>query len=1018
MTGSKRSSRRKGGRPTIGLLIGRVGDIGYAATVWPGVAAVAEERDVNLICFVGGMMNLVQEYDVSRNVVYDLVSPQNVDGLVALSGSVGQFTGPDHLRRFYESFHPLPVISIAMELEGFPSVLVDNYGGMRRAVDHLIETHGFRRIAFIRGPETSPEAEIRYRAYRDALEGHGLEFDPDLVEEGDFLSFAGREAVESLVGRKQAQFEAVVSANDAMAISALDALQEHGLRIPEQVAVVGFDGLEETRYVVPPITTVRQPFNEQGRKAAELLLDRLAGKPVPEKVLLSTELIVRRSCGCFTSAREVPAAEQGRPSRAGKNPTAAARRRKTQSEMEAAAAGASEGLPPGWAGDLYDALTKSGPRTNPWGKFLSAWEDVLRQVALEGGEVMRWHGVLAALRRTAPPLPRRKGRSSGRGDWGTAEMLIGEIAQWAQANRRFRSGWHSLDFLTRISDPLMTAFDVGRLTDAVVQGLSELGIHSCYLSLFDFPDGKEGKAPSEWSRLILAHNQRGRVALESGGRRFPSRELVPKDILAAEDRFAFVLESLHFRDENQFGFILFGPLQTEVRQLREVLTRQIGTALKGAALVQEQRRAEEQLRADKQRELDFQERLRILLEVGNELSRAESKDILCRRAVELGRSRLGFDRLGIWFRSLEPGYIEGSFGTDGEGRIVDERGTRIPIEGLHLNILYQTRPVAILWKDAVVRDSRGSILGRADQVQAAMWTGENVVGFLTADNLLRHREVTDQDREILNLFASNLGYLSSRIQAEEALKLYSERLQEMVEERTRELRQAQENLVRQEKLAVLGQLAATVSHELRNPLATLRVSAADLDRKVRDKGLNAERPLDRIQRNISRCDNIITELLDYARMPAPDLRPVDFDGWLNRLLDEQALPPGITLVREIASGETVALDPERFRRVVINLVDNARQAMQNSASESGRRILTVRSKSDGDGAVLEVDDTGPGISAEVMERLFEPLFSTKGFGVGLGLAIVKGIVEQHGGEVRIASRPGDGTRATVRIPRG
>ena len=251
------------------------------------------------------------------------------------------------------------------------------------------------------------------------------------------------------------------------------------------------------------------------------------------------------------------------------------------------------------------------------------------------------------------------------------------------------------------------------------------------------------------------------------------------------------------------------------------------------------------------------------------------------RRWSLGARGLDFDRLEIWFHQPEAGIIDGSFGTDAGGNTVDERAIHLSTQALQLEILKQTRPIALLWPNAVLRDGNAVEIGRGDQAQAAMWNGEKVIGFVSMDNLLRRRPITEQDCDLLNLFASTLGYLSSRKQAEEELREYSENLEEKVDERTRALRQAQDDLVRQEKLAVLGQLTATVSHELRNPLATIRVSATAVDLKTRDRGLGVERALDRIQRNITRCDTIISELLDYTRMPDLDRQAVDFDEWLN-----------------------------------------------------------------------------------------------------------------------------------------
>ncbi len=192
-------------RPTIGLLIGRLGDVGYAAKVWPGVADVARERDVNLICFVGGALQAAHEFDSQRNVAYDLASPDKLDGLIAMSGSIGQFIGPEKLKRFYERYGDLPMVSIAMALEGIPSVLVDNKTGLRKAVTHLIETHKLQRIAFIRGPETNPEAEERYHTYIDVLAEHGIPFDPDLIVQGNFLTPAGAGAIRLLLDERKSR---------------------------------------------------------------------------------------------------------------------------------------------------------------------------------------------------------------------------------------------------------------------------------------------------------------------------------------------------------------------------------------------------------------------------------------------------------------------------------------------------------------------------------------------------------------------------------------------------------------------------------------------------------------------------------------------------------------------------------------------------------------------------------------------------------------------------------------------
>ena len=224
-------------------------------------------------------------------------------------------------------------------------------------------------------------------------------------------------------------------------------------------------------------------------------------------------------------------------------------------------------------------------------------------------------------------------------------------------------------------------------------------------------------------------------------------------------------------------------------------------------------------------------------------------------------------------------------------------------------------------------------------------------------------------------------------------------------------------LLRQERLSALGQLTATVAHELRNPLSAIRNTVFTFRELAASKGLNLDRPLERVERSVSRCDRIIGELLDYTRVRDLHRSSASFDKWLEEVLNDQKLPAGVTLVRNLsAPGNAVSFDPERMRQVVINLIDNAAQAMTSATQpcETNRIVVTTAARFDG--FELVVADTGPGIPPDVLPRVFEPLFSTKSFGTGLGLPMVKQVIEQHGGTVEITSTQGKGTKVTVHLP--
>ncbi len=240
-------------------------------------------------------------------------------------------------------------------------------------------------------------------------------------------------------------------------------------------------------------------------------------------------------------------------------------------------------------------------------------------------------------------------------------------------------------------------------------------------------------------------------------------------------------------------------------------------------------------------------------------------------------------------------------------------------------------------------------------------------------------------------------------------------LERRVEERTAALKDAQRELLSNERFATLGQLTATVAHELRNPLSAMRNTVFALRESISSAGLDLDRPLSRVDRNIQRCNRFITDLLEFTHMP--DLHPseIEADSWLEDVLNEQPVPDGIAVRRELgAIGHRFRFDPERLRRVVINLLDNAAQVLTDPAVQE--RCVTVSTIASTGCYELTIEDTGPGIPRDVLARVFEPLFSTKSFGSGLGLPTVKQIVEQHGGTVEINSHPGEGTRVLVRLP--
>lgn len=229
----------------------------------------------------------------------------------------------------------------------------------------------------------------------------------------------------------------------------------------------------------------------------------------------------------------------------------------------------------------------------------------------------------------------------------------------------------------------------------------------------------------------------------------------------------------------------------------------------------------------------------------------------------------------------------------------------------------------------------------------------------------------------------------------------------------------QEQMKIQQKMATIGNLTATVSHELRNPLATLKATVYNLKNFLGNKDEKVHRGLDRMERNVTRCDKIINDLLDFSRNTEPHRESTPFDVWLGELLAEEKFSDAVELK---FNGNTeqlfITIDQDRIRRVIINLVENAVQAISDLPEKQpdAPSRITVSTKSQNERLEVCIKDTGPGMTEGVVAKIFEPLFSTKIYGVGLGLPTVRQILKQEGGGIEILSEVGTGTTALIWLP--
>jgi signal transduction histidine kinase len=272
-------------------------------------------------------------------------------------------------------------------------------------------------------------------------------------------------------------------------------------------------------------------------------------------------------------------------------------------------------------------------------------------------------------------------------------------------------------------------------------------------------------------------------------------------------------------------------------------------------------------------------------------------------------------------------------------------------------------------------------------------------------------------------------------QSDEAVRRLNTELELKVEERTRELVEAQETLVRKEKLAIIGQLSGSVGHELRNPLGVMNNAIYFLKMVHTDADTTTREYLEIIKLEIDNCQRIITDLLDFARTKMPQTQLVPIRELLDASLEKCVLPDTVVLQTELPDSlQPLKVDAFQIGQVFQNLIANGVQAMPEGGSVriSARHAQGPGTRDQGSGenqnssplnpysahdfVEISVTDTGEGISPENLKKLFQPLFTTKAKGIGLGLVVCKNLVEANGGWIDVASRSGEGTTFTVTLP--
>jgi diguanylate cyclase (GGDEF)-like protein len=567
---------RHGSHPTIGVLAGwqayqEAKPDRFIEAVYKGIRQAARMRDCNLLLACGMVTHnnvdwnkrttaWPERYDGADFVP---VGPWNTDGLIVIPPLWSQNRW-DYLQR-------LKTQGFSVVFQGFddygPSVVVDNEGGIRQALAHLVE-HGHRNIAFIAGDDNERgDSPARLRAYQRFMDEHGLVNDPRLVAYGNHAFSGGAHAIRRILD-SGVGFSAVVASNDTSAAGAMSVLKQQGLRIPDDIAIIGFDNQPVSISQVPALSTIEYPFEEAGHLLVDLLLTYIqTGAKAPQKRVVATRLIMRQTCGCLTE--HMPAT----PATAGAQSAAT-----PQQDITALLERNVKTLTPENVQTLCTQLSEAfqtSLRTQAVHTFRGALLKLVTVLEDADEDVTVWQHVISAQRDQAliegggTPLAGRLAEDM----FHLARAVLAESARRQDLRHQVHRDTEE-NTLNHLMARFLTTVRQEEIIQHMLESLPALNIRHATVSLFDASLSEKGA--DAWATLHVSREEGAPVEQV----RFQSRSFPLPGLYAGDTRLSLALLPLVHQNE-QLGFVAFDAANLEPCG---ALVRQLASALVNARL--------------------------------------------------------------------------------------------------------------------------------------------------------------------------------------------------------------------------------------------------------------------------------------------------------------------------------------------------------------------------------------------------------------------------------------------------
>ena len=1012
-------------RKTIAVLGAQISRL-WSAEFMAGVLDSAKAQDVNVVSFSGGKPTPIPSPSGNLSYgLYDLIKPGQFDGIL-LAADMSHGVSIDEVKIFCKTFTPTPIASFAIPMKNVPTYMTDNEGGMRAVIKHLIEEHGYKRIAFIRGPHGQIEADQRFQAYKDELKANDIRFDEKLVLEGDFSPESGRAAVRALFDERGIRVQAIASSNDRMAFGVLEALQQRGISVPDSIALTGFDNISESQSMGVPLTTIHQSFYDAGKKSFEALLKKINGEAVSDLNILPADLVIRWSCGCLPDSVQ----------KAIVLPREVAHTGRLENKRDAAiralfgAAGIPESDPAksqyvevfGKAWDVFLTSLRDANKSNVFLKSVQSLVEVLQQ---NDYDFNTWQNVISTFRKYAlGGINSNTTMLHAENLFQQARMLVGELSQRAQAYRRLQFEKQE-EILNNFSFSMASAMTFEGIGLAISKHFPTLGLERWYVMLYGDvgSPGSVSTPPPQNYQLLLQYDQ-NQFQIPNDKPLLATGRLVPHGKTPEDHRYQAVVMPLALAS-NRFGFmwVEMGPHDWDIYvRLKNLLS----SALLRTMLVEQREQAQKEVERLFTAEQERRRGAEALSRSSRQLSSLNNIEKLPEQILEQLHQVLPYERGVVFIEDVNGIPVPHAQRGLPANANLNEFNLKIKGQDFYKTVVRKGEPLLVNDVNVAEGWSQPKWLPQDKAwLGVPLYSKDNVIGLLLlsrADDLF-----TEDDRLLVSNFSMQATVSLENARLYNEVTSMNQVMERMVAKRVEELNTAYQTLEKHDKnKSAFIQVAA---HELRTPLTIIKgyLGMLKSDTSIQNNQMLMQ-AIEGVLRGTERLHQVVDSMLDVARLEnqaiVPHIESVNLGLILRLILKDyvdDVATRNLTLTLDEALKQIPALsaDPELLKKALNHVIVNSIKFTPDGGSIHIAAKIVEDSKR-GSMVELSIKDSGIGINSEHHKIIFEKLYQLgevqlhsssrtnfKGGGAGLGLAIASGIVKALQGTIWVESEKRD-----------